>query len=327
MVIAVLLYSILSDRITLDGLAKQESALRQWHTEHPWLVYAAAFCSYAAVTGFSVPGATPMSLMMGWYFGLVRGFIMVSFASTLGATIAFLLSRYLFRDTVQSRFGTYLKTFNDELDRDGAFYLFTLRLIPAVPFFVINIVMGLTRIRTWTFWWVSQTGMLAGTVVYIYAGSTIPSLSQLADPSQLRPHDITSWPEFIARLSDHEDPSSTGRLIYQQLDEPSRNIVDTLHKTATAPNQEQQTTLLRRLNMALTQPNWLPAIPTSGDKEPSDAATSKQTTSTNRATLVAAMPGIISAPQPILSHRLLLAFALLGSFPIIVKKLVSRFSS
>ena len=125
--------------------------------------------------------------MYGWYFGLAPAVILVSFASTSGATIAFLLSRYLFRDAIQTRFRDQLAKFNQALQREGAFYLFTLRLIPAVPFFVINVVMGLTPIRTLTFWWVSQVGMLAGTIVYVYAGSTIPSLAHLADPSQVRP--------------------------------------------------------------------------------------------------------------------------------------------
>jgi uncharacterized membrane protein YdjX (TVP38/TMEM64 family) len=105
----------------------------------------------------------------------------VSFASTAGATMAFLLSRFLFRDAIERRFGERLDKFNLALQREGPFFLFTLRLIPAVPFFVINAVMGLTPIRTWTFWWVSQLGMLAGTTVYVYAGSSVPSLQTLAD--------------------------------------------------------------------------------------------------------------------------------------------------
>jgi uncharacterized membrane protein YdjX (TVP38/TMEM64 family) len=105
--------------------------------------------------------------------------VLVSFASTTGATIAFLLSRYLLRDWIEAKFGQRLAEVNASLDRDGAFYLFSLRLIPQIPFFVINVVMGLTRMRVWTFWWVSQLGMLAGTLVYVYAGSTI-SLNEFA---------------------------------------------------------------------------------------------------------------------------------------------------
>lgn len=119
--------------------------------------------------------------MYGWYFGFTQGMILVSFASTLGATIAFLLSRYLFRDAIMARFGDRLTNFNQSLEREGPFYLFTLRLIPAVPFFVVNAVMGPTPLKTRTFWWVSQIGMLAGTAVFVYAGSSVPNLTTLAD--------------------------------------------------------------------------------------------------------------------------------------------------
>ena len=149
--------------------------------DHPILVYGVAFLIYVLVTGLSLPGAAVMTLVMGWYFGFARGVVLVSFASTTGATLAFLLSRYLFRDAIQTRFGERTRSFHDALEREGAFYLFSLRLIPAVPFFVINIVMGLTGLRVWTFWWVSQVGMLAGTMVYVYAGSRVPDLQSLAE--------------------------------------------------------------------------------------------------------------------------------------------------
>lgn len=174
-------YSQYGDALTLENLATQESVLRAYGVEHPILVYGIAFLIYVAVTGLSLPGAAVLTLAFGWYFGLARGLVLVSFASTAGATVAFLLSRYLLRDTIQSKFGDKLKSFNENLEREGAFYLFTLRLIPAVPFFVINVVMGLTPMKTRTFWWVSQIGMLAGTVVYVYAGSTFPTLAALAE--------------------------------------------------------------------------------------------------------------------------------------------------
>lgn len=176
----VLAYVFFGDALNLENLAKREAELKQFQADHPVLVYGIAFGIYVLVTGLSLPGAAAMTLVIGWFFQFVRGTILVSFASTAGATMAFLLSRYLFRDAIQNRFGKRLKVFNEALDREGAFYLFTLRLIPAVPFFVINVVMGLTRIRTWTFWWVSQIGMLAGTMVYVYAGSRIPDLQTLA---------------------------------------------------------------------------------------------------------------------------------------------------
>ena len=145
------------------------------------MVFAIAFLFYVVAAGLSLPGATVLTLLYGWYFGFGAGIVLVSFSSTAGATLAFLLSRFLFRDAIQKRFGDRLVKFNESLEREGPFFLFTLRLIPAVPFFVINAVMGLTLIRTRTFWWVSQLGMLAGTVVYVYAGSRVPGLQTLAD--------------------------------------------------------------------------------------------------------------------------------------------------
>jgi uncharacterized membrane protein YdjX (TVP38/TMEM64 family) len=174
-------YLQFGDALTLTNLAKQESQLRTFQEDHPVLVYGAAFLVYVVVTGLSLPGASVLTLVYGWYFGLLRGIIVVSFASTAGATMAFLLSRFLFRDAIQRRFGERLENFNQALEREGPFFLFMLRLIPAVPFFVINAVMGLTPIRTRTFWWVSQLGMLAGTFIYVYAGSSVPSLQTLAE--------------------------------------------------------------------------------------------------------------------------------------------------
>jgi len=169
------------DQLSLDYLATKESQLSQFQTDHPVLVYGAAFLVYVTITGLSLPGAVIMSPLYGWYFGLWQSVVLVSFASTAGATVAFLLSRYLLRDGIDQKFGKRLQVFNQSLDKEGPFYLFTLRLIPAMPFFVINVVMGLTRIGTWTFWWVSQLGMLAGTFVYCYVGSRVPDLQTLAD--------------------------------------------------------------------------------------------------------------------------------------------------
>ena len=179
--LAVIAYAQFGDALSLQSLAEKESQLREFQAEHPLLVYGLAFLVYVAITGLSLPGAAALTLLFGWYFGVLRGVLLVSFASTTGATLAFLLSRFLFRDAVQQKFGDRLAAFNQALEKEGAFYLFTLRLIPAVPFFVINAVMGLTPIRTWTFWWVSQLGMLAGTTVYVYAGSSVPDLATLAD--------------------------------------------------------------------------------------------------------------------------------------------------
>jgi uncharacterized membrane protein YdjX (TVP38/TMEM64 family) len=173
-------YVLLSDILALDALAEQESRLRGLQREHPLLAYGIAFLIYVAVAGLSLPGATALTVAYGWFFGLVPGVILVSFASSSGATIAFLLSRYLFRDAVYRRFADLSTRFDDAWRRDGPYFLLTLRLVVVVPFFVINLVMGLTPIRTRTFWWVSQLGMLPGTAVYVYAGSSVPSLDVLA---------------------------------------------------------------------------------------------------------------------------------------------------
>ncbi|MBG86197.1 MAG: TVP38/TMEM64 family protein [Verrucomicrobiales bacterium] len=163
--------------LNFEYLAGKETAMRNYAKENPALVIGIAFGIYVAITGLSLPGALVITLVVGWFFKFWQGLLLVSFASTAGATIAFLFSRFLLRDSIQSKFGDRLKTFNEALDREGPFYLFTLRVIPAVPFFVINLVMGLTPIRTGTFWWVSQVGMLPGTAAFVYAGSQVPSLN------------------------------------------------------------------------------------------------------------------------------------------------------
>ena len=179
--VAVAAYLRFGDALSLAAIAEQEAALRAYQQARPWLVYGAAFLVYVAVTGLSLPGAAVLTLVFGWYFDFLRAVLLVSFASTTGASLAFLLSRYVFRHGVQSRFGDRLRSFNDALARDGALYLFTLRLVPAVPFFVINLVMGLTPLRLGTFWWVSQVGMLPGTAVYVYAGAAVPDLQVLSE--------------------------------------------------------------------------------------------------------------------------------------------------
>ena len=147
---------------------------------NPALYIAGFFLLYVAVTGLSIPGAAIMSLVAGALFGVVLGTLIVSFASTMGATLAFLSSRYLLRDWVQGKFGERLRAVDDGLEKDGAFYLFTLRLIPVFPFFVINLLMGLTRIKTGTFFWVSQIGMLPATIVFVNAGTQISRIESTA---------------------------------------------------------------------------------------------------------------------------------------------------
>ena len=148
--------------------------------ENMALTIALFFVVYVAVTGLSLPGAALMTLICGAVFGFLPGLLIVSFASTIGATIAFLVSRTLLRDWVQQKFASNLATINRGIEKDGAFYLFTLRLIPVIPFFVINLVMGLTPIRTRTFYWVSQLGMLPGTVVFVNAGVQLGLVEELS---------------------------------------------------------------------------------------------------------------------------------------------------
>jgi uncharacterized membrane protein YdjX (TVP38/TMEM64 family) len=174
-------YVFYGDQLTLANLAEQEDALMAYGKAHPLGVFAAAFLLYVAVTAASLPAAGLCTLAYGWFFGFWQALLLVSFASTMGATLAFLLTRYLFREAVQKRFGDRLAGFNRALEREGAFYLFTLRLIPQVPFFLINIMMGLTPLRARTFWCVSQAGMLPGTCVFVYAGTTFPTAQKLAE--------------------------------------------------------------------------------------------------------------------------------------------------
>jgi len=159
--------------LTLEALRAHQEAAQRAFLSHPWQSALAYFLDYVAVTGLSLPGAAVLTLFGGAVFGLLWATVIVSFASSIGATLAFLASRFLLRDWVQGRFGDKLKPINDGVAREGAFYLFALRLVPAFPFFVINLVMGLTPIRAWTFYWVSQLGMLAGTIVYVYAGTQL----------------------------------------------------------------------------------------------------------------------------------------------------------
>src|SRR5512134_3296833 len=171
--IAAFFYFDLGSYFSLDFFKAQQAAIDAYFQTHPLQTAAIYFAIYVAVTGLSLPGAAILTLVGGAIFGLLWGVVLISFASTIGATLAFLASRFVLRDWVQGRFGDKLKPINDGVAREGAFYLFALRLVPAFPFFVINLVMGLTPIRTWTFYWVSQVGMFAGTIVYVYAGTQL----------------------------------------------------------------------------------------------------------------------------------------------------------
>jgi len=159
--------------LSLDNLRQLQAGLQAAYAANPVSTGLLFFAAYVAVTGLSLPGAAVLTLAAGAIFGLAWGTLIVSFASSIGATLAFLAARFVLRDWVQARFGARLKGVNEGFAREGAFYLFALRLVPAIPFFAINLLMGLTPMRAGTFYWVSQLGMLAGTIVYVYAGAQL----------------------------------------------------------------------------------------------------------------------------------------------------------
>jgi uncharacterized membrane protein YdjX (TVP38/TMEM64 family) len=172
--------------LSLESFKASQADIVAAKDANPVLYIAGFFILYVAVTGLSIPGAAIMTLVAGALFGVVVGTIIVSFASTMGATLAFLSARFVLREWVQGKFGERLRAIDDGLEKDGAFYLFTLRLIPVFPFFVINLLMGLTRLKTRTFFWVSQLGMLPATIVFVNAGtqiSRIESTSGLLSPA------------------------------------------------------------------------------------------------------------------------------------------------
>jgi len=167
--------------LSLDALRRSQTRLTALYAQSPLTVALAYFALYVVATALSFPGATILTLAGGAVFGLGWGLLIVSFASTLGATLAFWVARYLLRDWVQARFAGRMGEINRGLAQDGALYLFSLRLIPVVPFFLINLAMGLTTMRTWTYYWVSQLGMLAGTAVYVNAGTQLGRIHTLGD--------------------------------------------------------------------------------------------------------------------------------------------------
>jgi uncharacterized membrane protein YdjX (TVP38/TMEM64 family) len=166
--------------LSLESFKASQADIVAAKDANPVLYISGFFLVYVAVTGLSIPGAAIMTLVAGALFGVLVGTIIVSFASTIGATLAFLSARFVLRDWVQGQFGERLRAIDDGLEKDGAFYLFTLRLIPVFPFFVINLLMGLTRIKTRTFFWISQLGMLPATIVLVNAGTQISLIESTA---------------------------------------------------------------------------------------------------------------------------------------------------
>lgn len=170
-----------SQYLSIDFFKQQRTAIDELYQRRPGIVLLSYFLVYVLVASLSIPGAVVLTLAGGAVFGFLTGLIVVSFASTVGATVAFLLTRYLLRDWVQARFGDRLHIINQGIQQDGAFYVFGLRLVPVFPFFMVNIVLALTPLKVWTFYWVSQLGMLAGTMVYVNAGTQLAQLQELSD--------------------------------------------------------------------------------------------------------------------------------------------------
>jgi len=174
------------DELTLHALKARQHALDEYGRVHPITLAVGFFSTYVAVTALSIPAAEILTAAAGALFGLLEGALLASFASSIGSTLAFFASRYLFRDAVQLRLGGRLRAVNAGMRREGAAYLFTLRLIPAIPFFVVNLVMGLTDLPARTFYWVSQIGMLPATLVYVNAGTQLATVHSLSDILSLR---------------------------------------------------------------------------------------------------------------------------------------------
>jgi len=166
--------------ITLGFVQSQIMTLQEFRETNFPLAAGLYFSAYVAITAFSIPGAVIITLLGGAMFGLFWGTLLASFASSIGATAAFLIARVLLRDWVQSRFGESLKPINEGIEKDGGFYLFSLRMVPLFPFFLVNVAMGLTPIRVRSFYFISQLGMLMGTVVYVNAGVELARINSLS---------------------------------------------------------------------------------------------------------------------------------------------------
>ena len=181
-VVLVVIFKVLGleQYFTLSYVKASQAKLAALYADHRLMVISAYIVIYILVTSLSLPGAAIMTLAGGALFGLLIGTIVVSFASTIGATLACFVSRFVLRDWVQERFGDKLKEVNEGIAREGSFYLFTLRLIPIFPFWLINLVMGLTKMPFKTFYWVSQVGMLAGTIVYVNAGKELAKINSIS---------------------------------------------------------------------------------------------------------------------------------------------------
>lgn len=174
-----LLYVNFGEYASLERVKAELDSFQDYYAANRALVIGVFFAGYVAVTGLSLPGAAVMTLLAGALFGVLTGVIIVSFASSIGATLAFLVSRFLLGGGLQKKYADKLQKVNEGIDKEGRFYLFAMRLVPALPFFLINILMGLTKLPALSFYWVSQLGMLPGTVVYVYAGTELRKIEGL----------------------------------------------------------------------------------------------------------------------------------------------------
>ncbi|MFT4937115.1 MAG: pyruvate/2-oxoglutarate dehydrogenase complex dihydrolipoamide dehydrogenase (E3) component [Paraglaciecola sp.] len=183
--IAVLIASFfifdLNQYLTLESLKSNQQALAEYINANWFVAFIAYLVLYTVAAALSVPGAAILTIGAGALFGFGWGLLLASFASSIGATLAFLASRFVLRDWVKRTFSTKLESIDKGIEKDGAFYLLSLRLVPLFPFFIINLVMGVTGIKTWTFYWVSQLGMFIGTAVYVNAGTQLIEINQLSD--------------------------------------------------------------------------------------------------------------------------------------------------
>lgn len=167
--------------LTLSAIKGEQTALQAYYHTNPTFVLALFALAYVAITALSLPGSAIMTLAAGAIFGFWPALVMASFASSIGATLAFLASRFVLRDWVQKKFGKKFLTINEGIEREGAFYLFAIRLTPFIPFWLVNLLMGLTSIKTLTFYGISQIGMLLGTAIYVWAGTKLGSIESLSD--------------------------------------------------------------------------------------------------------------------------------------------------
>lgn len=213
-IVGLFFYFDLSRFLSLEYLKDSQVRFQQLYQQHRIAVLGTYMLIYVVVTALSLPGAAVMTLAGGGLFGLITGTVAVSFASTIGATCACLASRYFLRDWVQSKFGAKLHTINDGIEKEGAFYLFSLRLIPIFPFFIINLLMGLTTMPVRTYFWVSQLGMLPATIVYVNAGNElakIDSLSGILSPSLIASFAVLGlFPITVKKLMERYRTSKAG---------------------------------------------------------------------------------------------------------------------